>query len=298
MGYFRQFPKLDYDFDRNGILQKVVNIYRAARPLDAYLDDLNAYAFYNVKNGERPDIVSQRLYGTTQYYWTFFIVNDFLHDGLAAWPMSQEKLHKYMDEEFAGTVITTNPSIKESGDIGVILAQENSLSGRFELGETITGTNSGATGTLIKKNADMNQLVLQDVTGSFIGNSKPGPQNATEGVTGNKSEDSVNTYDVYKYLDAPHSYYRPAAGAEDTIEYTDSNGNEVQPFLHYHNPDEKRVVSNGIFISGGEPTSQISFRTNRAYLFDTNEARSKIRVIDPKYITQFADKYEAIINNE
>ena len=119
----------------------------------------------------------------------------------------------------------------------------------------------------------MNQLVLQDVVGTFLGSSAPGPQNATEGVTGNKSEDSVNTYDVYKYIDAPHSYYR-----------TDD-------------PD-KRVVSNGIFISGGEPTGELSFRTNRAYLFDTNEARSQIRVIDPKYITQFADKYEAIINNE
>lgn len=273
MSYFRQFPKLDYDFDRNGILQKVVNIYRAARPLDAYLDDLNAYSFYNVKNGERPDIISQRLYGTTQYYWTFFVINDFLHDGLSAWPMSQEKLHKHMDEAFAGTVITTNPTVKESGDIGVILDQENSLSGRFQLGETLTGTNSGATGTLIKKNADMNQLVLQDVTGTFIGNSTPGPSNAKETVTGNKSEDFVNTYDVYKYLDAPHSYYR-----------TDD--------------PEKRVVSNGIFISGGEPTGQLSFRTNRAYLFDVNEARSRIRVIDPKYITQFADKYEAVINNE
>lgn len=298
MGYFRQFPQLNYDFDRNGILQKVVDIYRAARPLDAYLDDLNAYSFYNVKNGERPDIVSQRLYGTTQYYWTFFIINDFLHDGLAAWPMSQEKLHDYMDEEFAGVVITTNPSVDETGDPGVISSYPNSLSGRFQLGETITGTTSGATGTLVKKNADMNQLVLQDVVGTFQGDSTPGPQNATEGVTGNKSEDSVNTYDVYRYLDAPHSYYRTAAAAEDTVEYTDSNGNTVQPFLEYHDPDERRTQTNGIFISGGEPTGELSFRTNRAYLFDTNEARSQIRVIDPKYITQFADKYEAIINNE
>jgi hypothetical protein len=53
MSYFRQFPQLNYDFDRNGIQQKVVDIYRAARPLDAYLDDLNAYSFYQIKNGEK-----------------------------------------------------------------------------------------------------------------------------------------------------------------------------------------------------------------------------------------------------
>jgi len=58
------------------------------------------------------------------------------------------------------------------------------------------------------------------------------------------------------------------------------------------------VVTNAIFIPGGEASGELSFDTNRTYLFDANEARSKIRVIDPKYITQFADKYEAIINDE
>ena len=287
MGYFRQFPQLNYDFDRNGILQKVVDIYRAARPLDAFIDDLNAYSFYSVKNGERPDIVSQRLYGTTQYYWTFFIVNDFLHDGLAAWPMSQEKLHDYMNEEFAGVVITTNPRVQDSPDAGVEFDYPNSLSGRFQLGETITGSTTGATGTLVKKNADMNQLVLQDVVGTFQGSSSNG---TVEKLTGNKSGDSVDTYDVYKYLEAPHSYFRMIAeNVEQETEYNWANG---------FNYNDRRMESNNVFIPGGTPPSELEFQTNRSYLFEVNEARSKIRVIDPKYITQFADKYEAIINNE
>ncbi len=287
MGYFRQFPQLNYDFDRNGILQKVVDIYRAARPLDAFIDDLNAYSFYSVKNGERPDIVSQRLYGTTQYYWTFFIVNDFLHDGLAAWPMSQEKLHDYMNEEFAGVVITTNPRVQDSPDAGVEFDYPNSLSGRFQLGETITGSTTGATGTLVKKNADMNQLVLQDVVGTFQGSSSNG---TVEKLTGNKSGDSVDTYDVYKYLDAPHSYFRMIAeNVEQETEYNWANG---------FNYNDRRMESNNVFIPGGTPPSELEFQTNRSYLFEVNEARSQIRVIDPKYITQFADKYEAIINNE
>ena len=287
MGYFRQFPQLNYDFDRNGILQKVVDIYRAARPLDAFIDDLNAYSFYSVKNGERPDIVSQRLYGTTQYYWTFFIVNDFLHDGLAAWPMSQEKLHDYMNEEFAGVVITTNPRVQDSPDAGVEFDYPNSLSGRFQLGETITGSTTGATGTLVKKNADMNQLVLQDVVGTFQGSSSNG---TVEKLTGNKSGDSVDTYDVYKYLEAPHSYFRMIAeNVEQETEYNWANG---------FNYNDRRIESNNVFIPGGTPPSELEFQTNRSYLFEVNEARSKIKVIDPKYITQFADKYEAIINNE
>ena len=78
MSYFKQFPTLPYDFDRNGIKQTVVDIYRSARPLNAYLDDLNAYSFYEVKNGERPDIASQRIYGTTQSLMISFMT-DLLH---------------------------------------------------------------------------------------------------------------------------------------------------------------------------------------------------------------------------
>ena len=270
--YFRQFDKVPYDFNRDGVIQQVVNIFKTARVMPAFEDDVNTYTLYQVQNGERPDVVSLRLYDTPDYYWTFFVLNPFLHDGLAAWPMSQEKLNEYILQHYEGTVITTNPSISESGDIGVILGQDDSLAGRFELGETITGNNSGATGKLVKKNIDMNQLVLQDVNGSFIGSSVSGPDNASESITGGTSGDSVNTYDVYKYIDAPHSYYR-----------TDD--------------PEKRVVTPAAFISGGEPTQFLSFRTNRDYLFDSNEARSRIKIVNPKYIDKFVDEYEAIIKN-
>lgn len=270
--YFRQFDKVPYDFNRDGVIQQVVNMFKTARVMSAFEDDVNTYTLYQVQNGERPDVVSLRLYDTPDYYWTFFVLNPFLHDGLAAWPMSQEKLNEYILQHYEGTVITTNPSVAESGDIGVILGQDDSLAGRFELGETITGNNSSATGKLVKKNIDMNQLVLQDVNGSFIGSSVSGPGNASESITGGTSGDSVNTYDVYKYIDAPHSYYR-----------TDD--------------PEKRVVTPAAFVSGGEPMQFLSFRTNRDYLFDSNEARSRIKIVNPKYIDKFVDAYEAIIKN-
>ena len=70
--FFKQFPKIDYDFNRTGVVQKMVDLYRSVRPLPSFLDEYSGYKFYNIKNGERPDIVSGRLYGTPRYYWTFF----------------------------------------------------------------------------------------------------------------------------------------------------------------------------------------------------------------------------------
>ena len=109
MAFFKQFPKVEYDFNRTGVKQNMVDLFRSVRPLPSFLDNYSAYKFYEVKNGERPDIVSQRLYGTSQYYWTLFVVNDFLHDGMRSWPMSQEDLYTYIEKEYEGYVIETNP---------------------------------------------------------------------------------------------------------------------------------------------------------------------------------------------
>ena len=271
MAFFKLFPKIGYDLNNTGVLQNVVNIYRSIRPLREFIDDISVYTLYEIKNGERPDIVSQRLYGTPDYYWTFFIVNDYLHDGLASWPMSQEDLSEYMRTEYDGFAITTRPVIRRNTD-QLIIDHENSLSGRFKLGETLTGSQGNATGTLTKKLTDLNQLIVQNVTGSFIGDPDAVP-NQTEVVTGGTSEDSVDTYRVYKYLEAPYHYF-----VEDDI--------------------EQRVADNGIFIQGATPESNLSFLTNRAHLINSNESRSSMRVVSPEYISQFVDKFEELLNNE
>ena len=269
MSFFKLFPKIGYDFARNGIKQNVVDIYRSTTILPSTLDNVTTYKYYEIQNGERPDIVSQRLYGSPNYYWTFFILNDFLHDGLAGWPMSQEELAGYMATEYEGWVITTNPEIVRNTD-QIIIDFKNSIAGRFKLGEQVTGSISGATGTVSKKITDLNQLVLQNTTGSFIGTPEL-INTPSELVIGATSEDSVSTYRTYKYIDAPYYYY---------------DENDVQ----------QRPTDNGVFINGGTPESNLKFVTNRSHLFALNEARSKMRVVDPNFIDQFVDLYEAAIN--
>jgi len=55
-------------------------------------------------------------------------------------------------------------------------------------------------------------------------------------------------------------------------------------------------VTNAQFIQGGEPSSNLSFQTNRSYVNELNEERSRIRVVDPAYIDRFADEFEKILN--
>ena len=278
MAFFRQFPKVEYDFNRQGVINNMVDIYRSVRPLQNFVDDTSAYVYYEVKNGERPDIVSNKLYGNQNFYWTFFVVNEGLHDGLQAWPMSQEDLFTYIEREYEGYAITTNPIITRDSD-GLIVAHENSLAGsvpgtttgKFQLGETLRGGTSNATGTLVKKDLDLNQLVVQNVTGAFIGDPTVVPTNLTERITGSTSGDFVDSYQAYKYAEAPHHWF-------------------------LQGDKEEKVVTNGAYITGGEETSDITFKSNRAVVEEINDERSRIRVIAPSYIEQFADQFETLLN--
>ena len=257
--FFKQFPKVEYDFNRTGIKQNMVDLFRSVRPLPSFLDNFSGYNYYNIKNGERPDIVSGRLYGTSMYYWTFFLVNDHLHDGYRAWPMSQEALQEYMAKSYNGFAIETNPKVLNN--------HENSLSGRFNMGETVTGSVSSASGKVTKKIVDLSQLIVQDTTGTFIGTSN----GAKELIVGASSEDSVSTYNVYKYIDAPYYYHR----TDDAL---------------------KKPVTNSDHIVGGVSPANLSFVTNRAHLEETNDKNSRIRVIDPASIDSFIRSYKELIN--
>ena len=85
---------------------------------------------------------------------------------------------------------------------------------------------------------------------------------------------SVQTYDVYKYADAPHHYF---------IE--DYEGVE-------------REYTNMTFInqSVATPEASLKYVSNRQYVNELNETRSKIRVIHPNLIGRFIETYESLLN--
>lgn len=100
MSFFRNFPKIQYDLLETGEKVDFQNIFRHVDVDDIAIDPFASYAYYEIQSGERPDVVSQKLYGTPDYYWTFFIVNDFLKEGIAAWPKSEQELERYITDEF------------------------------------------------------------------------------------------------------------------------------------------------------------------------------------------------------
>jgi hypothetical protein len=66
---------------------------------------------YTIGDGERPDITSHMLYGTTAYHWTFFTINDHLRKGISEWPLSQNELDNYISLKYGKyACITFDPT--------------------------------------------------------------------------------------------------------------------------------------------------------------------------------------------
>ena len=157
MPFFQQFPKIPYDFGSNGIDTNIVDLFRFVKANEQYFHEIATYIDYQIRDGERPDIVSNSLYGTPEYYWVFFLINEHLKNGISGWPMPEQELIEYIAEEYPGTTIETRPYIARDGD-GLIVDQPNSLSDRFLFSETIFGSTSSARGIVIDKNIQQSQL--------------------------------------------------------------------------------------------------------------------------------------------
>ncbi len=313
--FFNNFPNTKYDFEGQGKLQNIKNIFRSVRALPTFIDEFTSYKLYDIIDGERPDIISTKLYGRPDFYWTFFVINDFLHDGYRAWPMSQNNLLEYLEKQYEGFVITTDPSPKPDPD-GLDDYSNNSIAGRFDLGSIIHGVKSGARGTLVKKDIDMNQLIVQDVllgtagvnpiTGSsdssVLGGAFIGDGDATEQIKQTSPiEEQVDSYKVYKYVDAPYKYYLTADAEKKAVtNRTFINPSRNDPVVNADRVQVAKTSENGTAIFQNRNTTVdenfISFQTNREYEVELNDARSQIRVVDPNYIGQFVDRFNKLIN--
>lgn len=96
--FFADFPKVPVR-----IQDKVIrydDYFRFVDVNELYLNSFNNYNLYEIQDGERPDNVSMRLYDTTDFYWTLFIVNDHLKSGMKAWPLSNSQLDRSILNEY------------------------------------------------------------------------------------------------------------------------------------------------------------------------------------------------------
>lgn len=144
--YFDAFPIVDYKFGDEDFVVPIENLSIYVDIVDQVKRSSSTYQNYDILPDERPDQVSYKLYNTTDYYWTFFLMNNSLRE--RGWPLSARKIEEFAKREYKERVVTT----------------ESSLISNFEVGTEVIGTLSSSTGKIIHRDVGLGQIWLDNST--------------------------------------------------------------------------------------------------------------------------------------
>jgi hypothetical protein len=99
--YFKNFQKIYYDYTINGEkeLKVVTDITKNVRFRKEVLSNILTYDLYDIKDGETPEIIAEKIYGNPEYHWIIMLAND-KYDYLADFPLDIHKLEKFITDKY------------------------------------------------------------------------------------------------------------------------------------------------------------------------------------------------------
>jgi hypothetical protein len=100
--YFQDFPNFLYDFEftknkRDALV--LTDITRNIRFRRDILANITVYDEYDVKDGETPEIVAEKIYGNAEYHWIIMLVNE-RFDYRADWVLSIPRLEEFVAAKY------------------------------------------------------------------------------------------------------------------------------------------------------------------------------------------------------
>ena len=241
MLFFNDFPKVQYKFGNeiDPVIFQDISIYSDIA--DQIKNSISFLNLHTIQEGFRPDQVSIQLYGTSLYYWTFFLLNDNIRQ--QGWPLTRYELSQYMSKAFPNTTLTV---------------RDENLPIKFKVGQNVTGSTSGVSGKIIRRNLQLGQIVIK------------GNLNFTES---GELLTSVNTLGVSETLSSVSSSKEQLSAAY----YMDGTSTLV---------DIDPAIGSGALITE---------KTHEDVYFDTNENLRRIKVIKPSQITNVITSFKKSI---
>ena len=117
--YFSKFPDIIYDPDRDGQFQICKNILRRVALREKVRTNTLLYDTYDVNEGESPESLADRLYGSSEYHWVVLMVNN-ITDRYHDWPMSTPQFLEMVADKYDNVDAVHHYEISQSsGDTSV-----------------------------------------------------------------------------------------------------------------------------------------------------------------------------------
>ena len=113
------FPVIPYDSVGDFKFKDVTNLLRRVALRAKVKTSTLLYDTYDVKNGETPESLADKLYGDSEYHWIIMLVND-ITDRYHEWPMSEAQFSQYLKDKYSNPDAVHHYEIsQESGDTDI-----------------------------------------------------------------------------------------------------------------------------------------------------------------------------------
>lgn len=103
--FFNNFPLIGYSLDENalqGDYVLVTNIFRRIKIKSEILNKAKVYYPYFIKDGDTPENIAHRYYGSVDFYWIILLCNNII-DPVRSWPKNYISFLNYINDAY-GTI--------------------------------------------------------------------------------------------------------------------------------------------------------------------------------------------------
>ena len=138
--YFANFPLIVYDSVGNGDFKFVTNLLKRVALKTKVRTNTLLYDTYDVKNGETPEMIADKLYDDPELHWVILYVNN-ITDRYHQWPLNTAQFNTFVNDKYTNIDAVHHYEIAQtSGDTSIKISIGTDTTG-YTLSDLTTITN-------------------------------------------------------------------------------------------------------------------------------------------------------------
>jgi len=257
--YFGTFPTIEYNLEKDETDAKtVVDITKRVGIRSDFSEYIGSYYKKLVTDGRRPEIYALSAYGSVLNHWILLHVNEVV-DPYFDWVLDYAKFDAYIQKRYPDEVLIYD------------ITSANQYGKNFVIGETITGSESGATAVVKDSKADLGQIVYE--SGPTWDASTP------DIITGSVSGLTANVESTVKEYAAPRFY---------EVVRDNGDGSEDRLIVDKGFSNTERANLPGGTASWPAPVVV----DNATYEYRINEENREIKFLNESLIETFEEEFK------
>ena len=119
MAYFEMFPSIYYSAKGDGKYTVMKDLLSRVKLIAKVKENILGFDYYDVKDGETPEMIAHKYYGDVGLHWAVLVANDIV-DYYEDWPMSVQRFEEFVKDKYVNPQAIHHYEIEQtSGDTSV-----------------------------------------------------------------------------------------------------------------------------------------------------------------------------------